>query len=65
MIILFQIFDKLKASQPEFSTKLAAISCELEDENFGLNDESLSIIKTNVNIFFHCAAILKFDEHLK
>ncbi|XP_039267578.1 fatty acyl-CoA reductase 1-like [Styela clava] len=60
-----ELFDKLREINPDFQTKLHAINCDLEKENLGISDESMQILIDEVQIFYHSAATLRFNEHLR
>uniref|UniRef100_H2Y506 Fatty acyl-CoA reductase n=1 Tax=Ciona savignyi TaxID=51511 RepID=H2Y506_CIOSA len=60
-----QVFDTLRALQPNFADKLVAVPCDLEKEGFNLTDEWETKITNEVNIFFHSAATLRFNEHIR
>lgn len=60
-----QVFDVIRNSMPNFSDKLHAVTCNLYKENLGLSQEDRKTLRNEVNIFIHCAATLKFNEHLR
>jgi alcohol-forming fatty acyl-CoA reductase len=62
-----QVFDRIRKEDPQSLNKLFAIQADIEEngENFGIDDENLSILKKNVNFIFHCAATVKFDESIE
>lgn len=62
-----KVFDRIKNEDPQSLEKLYPIHADIEkyDNNFGINDEDLSILKKNVNFVFHCAATVKFDEPIE
>ena len=45
--------------------KLSCISCDLEAKDLGINEKGFNILKNEVEIFYHCAATLKFNEKLR
>ena len=65
MYFLIQIFDSLRKTWPTFSEKLNPLMFDLEDEHLGLSDNSYDHLISEVNLFFHSAATLKFNEHLR
>ena len=65
LLRLLQIFDQLKQSQPGFEQKIIPVYADLEEDNLGLDDDSIKMIQREVNIFIHSAATLRFDEHLR
>lgn len=44
--------------------KVEALNGDIVEDQFGLDEESLEIIKEEVNIIFHSAATVRFDEDL-
>lgn len=62
---LLQIFDKLRQQHPDFLYKLSVLPCDLEEENLGLSPESINTLINEVQIFYHSAATLRFNEHLR
>jgi len=45
--------------------KVVAVSGDVTTDNFGLNSQDESELVENVQIIFHCAAVIKFNEKLK
>lgn len=60
-----QLFEKLRNTVPKFRHKIVAVvgDCSIAGLGMDLNDRQTLI--TNVNIVFHAAATVKFDETLK
>nr|CAB3244729.1 fatty acyl-CoA reductase 1 [Phallusia mammillata] len=56
---IFKAFDR------SLLQKLVAIPCDLEKEGFGLDEGNVQLIQDEVQIFFHSAATLRFNEHLR
>lgn len=50
---------------PHFKLKIKVLEGQLEAPNLGLRSEDKKLLVSNVNIIFHCAATLRFDEELK
>ena len=50
---------------PEFRCKLEAIEGDILEPNMGISVEDEKKIIENVNIVFHSAATVRFDEPLK
>ena len=44
--------------------KVEAVNGDITEDNFGLDEESLTNLIENVNIIFHSAATVRFDEEL-
>lgn len=61
-----KIFDALRASNPYFAQgKLIAVEGDLTLPELGLTAEHRRALWENVDIVFHSAAIVKFDEPLR
>lgn len=64
-IISSKLFNKLRAEQPEFQKKLIPVCGDILHENLGVcrTDEQKMI--DDVDIVFHSAATVRFDEEMK
>lgn len=60
-----QLFDRLQEEQPGFAEKIIAINSDLTQPELDLSKEDQGILMENVNIVFHCAATIRFNEPLK
>ncbi|XP_044727613.1 fatty acyl-CoA reductase 1-like [Chrysoperla carnea] len=58
------LFDKLKEQNPEFSTKIQIIKGDISELQYGLSDSDLEFIINEINIVFHVAASIRFDDPL-
>jgi thioester reductase-like protein len=59
------LYDAVSQSYPDFRSKLEVIEGDLMEPNMGIsNNDELKLIE-NVNIVFHSAATVRFDEPLK
>lgn len=58
------VFDRVRKLDGSLLNKVVAINGDIVEENFGLDAESQEIIKDEVNIIFHSAATVRFDEDL-
>ena len=58
------VFDRLKMENKEFLHKVETVSGDITEESLGLSREENSLLLDSVNIVFHCAATVKFDEEL-
>nr|CAD7449342.1 unnamed protein product [Timema bartmani] len=56
------IFDVLRASRPEFHKKLVMVKGDCSLPKLGLSNSDYEILIQQVNIIFHLAATVKFDE---
>lgn len=62
---LFKIFGPLKDKNPKSISKLVIIQGDCEKSNLGMSKEDIEMLKENVNIIFHAAASVRFDDPLK
>jgi len=60
-----QAFELLRKNKPDFAEKLVVVPCDLQLPDLGLDKDSIRLLQDDVNIFFHCAASLRFNEHLR
>ncbi|XP_043483841.1 fatty acyl-CoA reductase wat-like isoform X2 [Leptopilina heterotoma] len=60
-----QMFEPLRAIDPNFENKIVAMSGDIIKPNFALSDTNLELLKKEVSIVFHVAATTKFNEPLK
>lgn len=61
----FKLFDRLKASYPEFVKKVVPMEGDIILDNLGLSEENIKRLAENVNIIFHLAATINFQEPLR
>ncbi|XP_044729534.1 fatty acyl-CoA reductase 1-like [Chrysoperla carnea] len=59
------IFDRLKNENLNSVSKLIIIHGDCEQTNIGMSNKDIEILKENVNIIFHAAASVRFDDPLK
>ncbi|KAL1459877.1 hypothetical protein WDU94_011828 [Cyamophila willieti] len=59
------IFEPLNREVPNFRSKIKIIAAEIENEDLGLSPEDKKLLQSKVNIIFHCAASVRFDEELQ
>ncbi len=60
-----QLFEIVAQYYPEFRSKLEAIEGDILEPNLGISPEDEKKLVENVNIVFHSAATVRFDEPLK
>ena len=60
-----QVFAAVRESNPNFGEKLTCVSCDLEAEDLGLSNSSRILLQNEVDVFFHSAASLKFNEKFR
>ncbi|CAK1546455.1 unnamed protein product [Leptosia nina] len=59
------LFDRLKREKPGvFETKVVFIGGDISAPGLGISDEDRALLINNVNIVFHVAASVRFDDSL-
>uniref|UniRef100_A0A8C0T4H4 Fatty acyl-CoA reductase n=1 Tax=Canis lupus familiaris TaxID=9615 RepID=A0A8C0T4H4_CANLF len=64
-VISGKLFDRLRDENPDFREKVIAINSELTQPKLALSEEDKEIIIDSINIIFHCAATVRFNENLR
>lgn len=59
------LYERLKKEQPDFIQKIQGIEGDIGLVGLGLNDENRQLLSDEVDIIFHGAATVRFDETLK
>lgn len=59
------VFDRVREQNPDLLKKVVFIAGDISKPNIGLNVEDLMLLKENVNIVFHSAATVRFDQSIK
>ncbi|XP_015675536.1 fatty acyl-CoA reductase 1 isoform X3 [Protobothrops mucrosquamatus] len=60
-----KLFDRLRDEQPEFKQKIVPVASDLTEVEMALSEEDKKSILNYVNIIFHCAATVRFNEILR
>uniref|UniRef100_A0AAY5KUU2 Fatty acyl-CoA reductase n=1 Tax=Esox lucius TaxID=8010 RepID=A0AAY5KUU2_ESOLU len=60
-----KLFDRLRDEQPDFAKKIVAVNSDLTLPELDLSREDQEVLADCVNIVFHCAATIRFNEPLK
>lgn len=60
-----KVFDVVRQRDPNVIKKLIAISGDMTVKGLGLRPIDMQLIIDSVNIVFHCAASVRFDESLQ
>ncbi|XP_074533421.1 fatty acyl-CoA reductase 1 isoform X2 [Halichoeres trimaculatus] len=60
-----KLFERVQEEQPDFAEKITAVNSDLVLTELDLSKEDQSILVENVNVVFHCAATIRFNEPLK
>ena len=63
--MFFKIFENVKNLHADIFKKLIPSQGDLLEPNMGISDEDEKTLCENVNIVFHSAATVRFDEPLK
>eukprot|EP00960_Hanusia_phi_P027329 746762-Hanusia_phi.AAC.4 len=58
-------FDKLRRIRPESLQKCRAIQGDVCLPKFGISEAEYMSVREDVNVVFHCAATINFNENLK
>lgn len=60
-----QLFDKLREEQPDFAEKIVPLNSDLTKPELDLSKQDQDTLKECINVVFHCAATIRFNEPLK
>lgn len=60
-----QLFDQVQDEQPDFAEKIVAVNSDLTQKEMNLSKEDQATLAEHINIVFHCAATVRFNEPLK
>ncbi|KAM6154273.1 fatty acyl-CoA reductase 2 [Erethizon dorsatum] len=64
-ILNSKLFEKVKEICPNVHEKIRPISADLNQHDFGISKADMEEILASTNIVFHCAATVRFDDHLR
>lgn len=59
------VFDRIRAKNADLLKKIVFIAGDIAKPNIGLSNDDLIMLKENVNIIFHSAATVRFDQSIK
>ncbi|XP_015117036.1 putative fatty acyl-CoA reductase CG5065 [Diachasma alloeum] len=59
------VFDRIKSECPSAVNKVIAVSGDVSLPNLGLSEKDCLMLTQRVNVVFHSAATVRFDEPLK
>ncbi|KAF2986889.1 hypothetical protein EK904_012241 [Melospiza melodia maxima] len=65
LIEITEVFDRVREDCPNFHEKIKPINAELTQPKLAISAEDEEELLTRVNVVFHCAATVRFDEPLK
>jgi len=60
-----QLYDNLRTNNPAFIDKVVAVTGDVQEDGLGLDDDNRTFLENNINIVFHSAATVKFEEPLR
>ncbi|NXS09216.1 FACR1 reductase, partial [Neodrepanis coruscans] len=60
-----KVFDRVREDCPNFHEKIKPINAELTQPKLAISAEDEEELLARVNVVFHCAATVRFDEPLK
>lgn len=58
-------FDRLRGMWKDFAMRCRAVEGDVQYPKFGISDADLLSIQQEARIVLHCAATVKFNEHLR
>lgn len=64
-VLVFQLFMRLKHERPKFYHKISAVAGDVSLPGLGLSPKDRQTLADEVNIVFHAAATIRFDEHIR
>lgn len=59
------LFIKMKQENPNYRRKISIVKGDCAVAGLGLNSKATQMLINHVNIVFHVAATVRFDEHLR
>lgn len=59
------LFDKVREMGGDWRSKIVPVKGDIAEENLGMSDEDWEMLQEDVEIVFHSAATVRFDEDLK
>lgn len=63
--VCFQLFSRIKHERPKFFHKISAIAGDVSLPGLGISPYDRQKLAEEVNVVFHGAATIKFDEHIR
>ncbi|XP_075988925.1 fatty acyl-CoA reductase wat-like [Anticarsia gemmatalis] len=59
------VYDTLRKKQPDFADKIVPVEGDVADIRLGLSEKDWERIAEDVNVIFHVAATVRFDEPIR
>lgn len=63
--VLHMIFDSIRKKNPDQLNKIRVVKGDVSVDRLGLSENDENELIDNVNLIFHCAANVRFDQTLK
>jgi len=60
-----RLFKRIKHERPKFYHKISAIAGDISLPGLGISPSDRQLLAEQVNIVFHAAATIRFDEHIR
>ncbi|XP_054974452.1 fatty acyl-CoA reductase 2 [Sorex araneus] len=64
-MLSYELFDKVKELYPNVHEKIRPICADLNQQDLAISKEDTQELLSSTNLVFHCAATVRFDDHLK
>lgn len=64
-LFLNKVFDTVKRLKPKFQHKISVIKGDCLLPGLGISPEERILLQQNIDVVFHAAATVRFDEKLK
>jgi len=58
------VFDRLRDIDSTLLDKVEAVNGDITEDNLGIDEQTERLLTETVNVVFHCAATVRFDEDL-
>ncbi|XP_026740167.1 fatty acyl-CoA reductase wat-like [Trichoplusia ni] len=65
VFIYTNVFELVREKQPRFAERIVPVSGDVAEPRLGLSDKDWNTLTKEVDIIFHMAATVRFDEPLK
>jgi fatty acyl-CoA reductase len=62
---MLQVFDRIRTECPNVLKKIVSVQGDVSETDLGLSDQDRQRVVTEVNVVFHAAATVRFNESLK
>lgn len=64
-IIKSPVFDRIREKKPSQLKKLVAMEGDITEDNLGLSQQDLEVFFNEVNVVFHSAASIRFNDPIQ